>query len=153
MAELQFRRATAADLPQIVAMLADDDLGRRREDASLPLAQGYLDAFAAIEASPDQWLMVAAEDGRTVGTLQLAFIPGISRKGAWRGQIEGVRIVADRRGRGLGEQLVQWAVGQCRARGCRTVQLTTDKSRTDAHRFYERLGFKPTHLGYKRDLS
>jgi GNAT superfamily N-acetyltransferase len=153
MAELHFRRATAADLPQIVAMLADDPLGSRREDLSQPLACGYLDAFAVIDASSEQLLVVAVEAGRTVGTLQLTFLPGISRQGAWRGLIEAVRIVGDRRGHGLGEQLISWAIAQCRARGCVMVQLTTDKSREDAHRFYERLGFKPTHLGYKLDLS
>jgi GNAT superfamily N-acetyltransferase len=152
MPQLQFRRALAADLPQIVAMLADDPLGQGREDPLLPLAQGYLDAFAAIEANPRQYLMVASDDGRSVGTLQLILIPGVSRKGGWRGQIEGVRIVADRRGRGLGERLVRWAIDECRSQGCVSIQLTTDKSRADAHRFYERLGFKPSHLGYKLEL-
>jgi GNAT superfamily N-acetyltransferase len=152
MPQLQFRRALAADLPQIVAMLADDPLGQGREDPSLPLAQGYLDAFAAIEANPRQYLMVASDDGRSVGTLQLILIPGVSRKGGWRGQIEGVRIVTDRRGRGLGERLMRWAIDECRSRGCVSIQLTTDKSRADAHRFYERLGFKPSHLGYKLEL-
>ena len=152
MAQLQFRRALASDLPEIVALLADDMLGRQREDPSIPLARAYLEAFEAIDANPDLYLMVASEEGRTVGTLQLIVMPGLSRKGGWRGQIEGVRIVADRRGQGLGEQLVRWAIAECRARGCISVQLTTDRIRTDAHRFYERLGFKPTHLGYKRDL-
>ena len=153
MSALAFRDADLAELPQIVALLADDALGAGRENAALPLAQGYLDAFAAIAASPDQRLVVAVEAGRLVGTLQLSFIPGISKMGAWRGQIEGVRVIADRRDAGLGARLIDWAVAQCRARGCRTVQLTTDKSRLDAHRFYERLGFKPTHLGYKLDLA
>jgi GNAT superfamily N-acetyltransferase len=152
MSALHFRDAGLLDLTLIVAMLADDPLGAGREDPSLPLAQGYLDAFAAIAASPDQRLIVAIEGDRLVGTLQLSFIPGLSKKGAWRGQIEGVRVVADRRGAGIGAQLIDWAVAQCRAKGCRTVQLTTDKSRSDAHRFYERQGFKPTHLGYKLDL-
>jgi GNAT superfamily N-acetyltransferase len=153
MADLHFRDATVADLPSIVAMLADDHLGAGREDPARPLAQSYLDAFDAIQASPDQRLIVACEDGRAVGTLQLSFLPGISRKGAWRGQIEGVRIIADRRGAGLGEGLVRWAVEQCRLKGCRTVQLTTDKSRTGAHRFYDRLGFKASHVGYKYDIA
>ena len=152
MPQLRFRRALAADLPEIVAMLADDHLGQGREDPSLPLAQGYLDAFAAIGANSRQYLMVASDDGRSVGTLQLILIPGISRRGGWRGQIEGVRIVADRRGQGLGEQLVRWAIDECRAQGCVSIELTTDKSRADAHRFYERLGFKPSHLGYKLSL-
>ena len=98
MAELIFRDAVAADLPEIVAMLADDHLGQAREDASLPLAQSYLEAFAAIDAAPDQRLVVACEDGRVVGVLQLLFLPCLSGKGAWRGQIEAVRVVRDRRG-------------------------------------------------------
>jgi GNAT superfamily N-acetyltransferase len=152
MSQLQFRRALASDLPEIVALLADDMLGSQREDPSIPLARGYLEAFEAIAANPNQYLMVASEEGRTVGTLQLIVMPGLSRKGGRRGQIEAVRIAHDRRGRGLGEQLIGWAIAECRARGCISVQLTTDRARTDAHRFYERLGFKPTHLGYKRDL-
>lgn len=153
MAQLQFRRAAASDLPKIVALLADDMLGRQREAPSIPLARAYGEAFEAITANPNQYLMVATEEGRTVGTLQMILIPGLSRKGGWRGQIEGVRIVADRRGQGLGQQLIQWAIDECRARGCICVQLTTDRARADAHRFYEGLGFKHTHLGYKRDLT
>jgi GNAT superfamily N-acetyltransferase len=147
------RRATADDLPAIVALLADDILGQAREDPSLPLAQGYRDAFAAIAANPDMMLMVAVEEGRVVATLQLILAPGLSRKGAWRGIVEGVRVAADRRGRGLGEQLMAWTIAECRVRGCASVQLTTDKSRADAHRFYERLGFNPSHAGYKMDLD
>lgn len=149
MGAVTFRRATAADLPAIVAMLADDGLGWGREDASLPLARGYLDAFAAIEADPNQMLTVAEADGAVVGTLQLSFLPGLSHKGAWRGQVESVRVASLRRGTGLGQAMLEWAVGQCRARGCRMVQLTTDKTRADAHRFYERLGFKASHEGFK----
>lgn len=147
-----FRRATAADLPAIVALLADDILGQAREDPSLPLAQGYFDAFAAIDANPNMLLMAAEEDGRVVGTLQLILAPNLSRQGAWRGIVEAVRVASGRRGQGLGARMMQWAVEECRRRGCRMVQLTTDKSRADAHRFYERLGFKPSHAGYKMDL-
>jgi GNAT superfamily N-acetyltransferase len=146
------RSATAADLPAIVALLADDALGREREDPRLPLAAGYLDAFAAIEADPNQVLAVATEAGAVVGTLQLSFLPGLSHRGAWRGQIEGVRVAAARRGGGLGAELIGWAVEACRARGCRMVQLTTDKSRADAHRFYARLGFRQSHEGFKLTL-
>jgi ribosomal protein S18 acetylase RimI-like enzyme len=149
MGAVTFRRATAADLPAIVAMLADDGLGRGREDASLPLARGYTEAFAAIEADPNQMLAVADSDGVVVGTLQLTFIPGLSHKGAWRGQVESVRVASSRRGTGLGQAMLEWAVAECRARGCRMVQLTTDKTRADAHRFYERLGFKASHEGFK----
>ncbi len=147
-----FRRARAEDLPAIIAMLADDGLGAAREDASLPLAQSYRDAFAAIDADPNQLLAVAEEAGVVVGTLQLSFIPGLSHKGAWRGQVEGVRVAASRRGTGLGQRMLEWAAATCRARGCRMVQLTTDKSRTDAHRFYARLGFVASHEGFKLKL-
>jgi len=134
-------------------MLADDALGAAREDAGLPLDPGYIRAFAAIAADPNQMLAVAEEDGAVVGTLQLTFIPGLSYKGAWRGQIEAVRVAASRRGQGLGARMIRWALDECRARGCRLVQLSTNMSRTDAHRFYERLGFSRSHFGYKLDVG
>ncbi|MFA6155760.1 N-acetyltransferase family protein [Mesorhizobium sp.] len=149
---ITFRKAQAADLPAIVAMLADDPLGAAREDASLPLAQGYLDAFDAIDADPNQLLAVAVEGGEVIGTLQISFLAGLSHKGAWRGQIEAVRVASHRRSGGIGQRMIDWAIVQCRARGCNLVQLTTDKSRADAHRFYERLGFTGSHLGYKKSL-
>lgn len=147
-----FRPATAADLPAIVALLADDGLGAGREDPSLPLAPGYRAAFAAISADPNQLLAVAVEDGVVVGTLQISFLAGLSQKGTLRGQIEAVRVAAGRRGAGLGGRMMEWAVAQCRARGCGLLQLTTDKSRADAHRFYARLGWRPTHEGFKLKL-
>lgn len=152
MGEPIFRRATEADLPAIVAMLADDTLGQQREDARLPLDAAYTRAFAAISADPNQFLMVAEDAAGIAGTLQLSFIPGLSHKGAWRGQIEAVRVASDRRGSGLGQRMIAWAVAQCRARGCTMVQLTTTKSRADAQRFYDRLGFRATHEGYKLSL-
>lgn len=152
MSDLAFRRATGADLPAIVALLADDGLGQGREDPSLPLAQAYLDAFAAIAADPNQLLAVAEAGGAVVGTLQLTFLPGLSHKGAWRGQIESVRIASSQRGTGLGQRMFEWAIAECRARGCRIVQLTTDKTRADAHRFYARLGFVASHEGFKLKL-
>jgi GNAT superfamily N-acetyltransferase len=145
---LEIRNADLADLPFIVALLADDVRGEGREDPSLPLAQSYLDAFAAITAAPDQQLVVAVEDGRIVGTLQLLLIPGLSHKGGWRGQIEAVRVVADRRGHGLGAHLAVWAVEACRRRGCVLVQLTSNNIRADAHRFWERQGFRPDRKGF-----
>lgn len=152
MVEITFRRAERADVTAIIAMLADDLLGSSREDTREPLTEGYLRAFEAIDADPNQLLAVMTEAGRVVGTLQLTFIAGLSRKGALRGQIEAVRVIRDRQGTGLGQKMIEWAVDQCRKRGCIIVQLTTDRSRHDAHRFYERLGFKQTHLGYKIDL-
>ena len=149
---ISIRRAIEADVAAIVAMLADDALGRAREDASLPLAQPYLDAFAAIEGDPNQLLAVMTDGDDVIGTLQITFLAGLSLRGAWRGQIEAVRVASGRRGEGLGQRLLEWAMDKCRERGCRIVQLTTNKSRTDAHRFYERLGFKASHIGYKLEL-
>jgi ribosomal protein S18 acetylase RimI-like enzyme len=145
-----FRPATADDLSAIVAMLADDILGSAREGD--PADPAYRAAFAAIMADPNELLAVAEIDGAAAGCLQIGFIPGLSRKGAWRGQIEGVRVAGRWRGRGMGAAMIRWAVAQCRARGCATVQLTTDKRRHDAHRFYERLGFIASHEGMKLTL-
>jgi len=148
--EVAFRRAEAGDLPAIVAMLADDDLGQRRERAGDP---AYALAFAAIEADPNQLLVVAVVEGRVAGTLQLTFIPGLSHTGAWRGQIEAVRVAAERRGTGLGRRMFEWAIERCRELGCGMVQLTSDRSRMEAHRFYEGLGFQPSHTGFKLRLE
>ncbi|RWB54196.1 GNAT family N-acetyltransferase [Mesorhizobium sp.] len=152
MSEIQIRRARDTDLSAIVAMLADDALGRAREDTSQPLAQAYLDAFAAVDSDPNQLLAVMTDGADVIGTLQISFLAGLSSRGAWRGQIEAVRIAANRRGERLGQRLLQWAIEKCRERGCRVVQLTTNKSRLDAHRFYDRLGFKASHIGYKLEL-
>jgi GNAT superfamily N-acetyltransferase len=152
MTEVIFRTARLADLPAIVALLADDKLGSQRENLSVPLDARYVAAFEAIEADPNQRLAVAAEGDTVVGTLQLSFIPGIARTGSWRGQIEGVRVAAHLRGTGIGQRMIEWAIDECRARSCQVVQLTTDKARTDAHRFYEKLGFIGSHEGYKRFL-
>jgi len=152
MNDLTFRRASAADLEDIVALLADDELGRKREDPDPPLNPRYIDAFAAIDADRNQFLAVVEEGGQIVGCLQLSFIPGLSRLGLWRGQIESVRIASTRRGGGLGKRMFEWAIEECRKRGCEIVQLTTDKSRTDARRFYEGLGFVASHEGMKLAL-
>jgi ribosomal protein S18 acetylase RimI-like enzyme len=148
-----FRKATAADLPAIVALLADDSLGRTRENPSSPLDPRYADAFAAIDRDPNQLLAVVEGDAEVIGCLQIAFLPGLSHLGSWRGQIEGVRISASQRGAGLGRQMIEWAIAQCRERGCRIVQLTSDRSRTDALRFYESLGFRASHAGMKLTIA
>lgn len=153
MARLQMRDANADDLPEIVAMLADDIKGAAREDASLPLDPGYLAAFGAIAADPKMRLVVAELDGRIVGTVQMAVLPGLSRKGASRGYLEAVRIASACRGQGLGAELVEWAIEWCREAGCGMVQLTTQRDRVDAHRFYERLGWERSHFGYKIHLQ
>lgn len=152
MSHPRFRAATPDDLPAIVAMLADDGLGRGREKPVLPLDPGYLAAFAAIEADPHQFPIVAEQDGVVVGFLQVTLIPGLSRVGAWRGQVESVRVAGPLRGKGLGAAMMAHAIALCRSRGCSHVQLTTDKSRHDAHRFYARMGFVASHEGMKLAL-
>lgn len=152
MKDINFRKAEHRDLPAIVALLADDLLGTLREVVGDVPDAAYEAAFAAIEADPNQLLAVAEGDGEVVGTLQLTFIPGLSRGGAWRGQIEAVRVASGRRGEGLGHRMFEWAIAECRTRGCRLVQLTTDKSRPEAHRFYDDLGFVASHVGYKLSL-
>jgi GNAT superfamily N-acetyltransferase len=148
-----FRDATLADLPAIVAMLDDDALSRGREDASLPLDPRYEMAFTDIDRNPNQRLVVAERHGAVIGTMQLSFLPGIAFRGAWRGQIEAVRIATSVRGQGLGVQMIEWAVAECRARGCRLVQLTSMRDRVDAHRFYEKLGWTKSHFGFKLKLD
>ncbi|TVS17772.1 MAG: GNAT family N-acetyltransferase [Gammaproteobacteria bacterium] len=150
---MSFRLAKASDLTTLVAMLADDALGATREIVQEEPAQCYRDAFAAIESDPNQQLLIAESAGRIVGCLQLSFIPGLSRRGAWRGQIESVRIASDARGGGLGRVMLDYAISLCRERECAVVQLTTDKSRAQARRFYEQLGFVASHEGMKLDLA
>lgn len=150
--QLVFRRARQEDLPHIVALLADDELGATREDTSVPLNPRYTAAFAAIAQDSNQFLAVVLQGQDLVGCLQLSFIPGLSRLGLWRGQIESVRIASSARGQGLGRAMFEWAIEQCRAQGCGLVQLTTDRARPDARRFYESLGFKASHDGMKLSL-
>ncbi|MEV6282685.1 GNAT family N-acetyltransferase [Kribbella sp. NPDC051770] len=150
MTAAELRPATRADLPAIVTLIADDQLGSTRE--SLDDLTPYETAFAALEADPNQLLMVADRNGEVVGTFQLTFIPGLSRRGATRSQIEAVRVAASTRGTGLGRTMMQWAITESRRRGCSLVQLTSDKSRTDAHRFYTNLGFTMSHEGFKLTL-
>lgn len=148
--DIEMRAAAADDLPAIVAMLADDVLGSAREspDDLTP----YREAFGKLEKDPNQLLMVAVRDGAVVGTLQLTIIPGLSRRGSIRSVIEGVRVHGSARGGGIGEQMMVWAIEESRRQGCHLVQLTSDKARPDAHRFYERLGFTDSHIGFKLQL-
>jgi len=150
MSDHSFRPAVAGDLPAIVALLADDPLGALRESPG-ELAP-YQAAFARIAGDPGQHLLVAERDGRVVGTLQLTLIPGLARRGATRALIEAVRVGADERGSGLGTALLTHAIEESRRLGAELVQLTSDATRTDAHRFYERLGFTGSHLGFKLSL-
>jgi GNAT superfamily N-acetyltransferase len=147
-----FRAASARDLTTIVALLVDDPIGRGRENPGPQLETCYRDAFAAIERDPNQLLAVAERSGDVIGVLQLSFIPGLTRRGMWRGQIEGVRVAASERASGIGRAMLEWAIEECRRRGCGLVQLTSDKRRSAAHCFYEALGFEATHQGYKLSL-
>ena len=149
---MQLRDATEADLPAIVAMLADDMLGRERE--TLPKPDGavdpaYLIAFRRMQAQGGNRMLIAEVEGEIAGFLQLMILPGLSRRGMTRAQIEGVRVSAAFRGRGIGEQMIRAALDVAREEGCALAQLTTDARREDAHRFYERLGFQRTHVGMK----
>lgn len=144
-----FRDARREDVPAIVALLADDHLGAGRETG---LDDAYWQAFEQIAADPRNRLVVAEADGQVVGTLQLTLLPGLSRHGMLRAQIEAVRVAAQQRGQGLGHAMIEWAIGQARERGCGLVQLTSDKRRLDAVRFYESLGFTASHEGLKLPL-
>lgn len=147
------RRAVADDVPAIVGLLADDELGADRDGISgdKDLAV-YVAAFQQIDADPAHLLLVATEGPQVVATMQLTFLPGLARRAALRAQVEAVRVRGDFRGRGLGAALLQWAIDEAGRRGCRLVQLSSDKSRDNAHRFYARFGFVATHEGYKLTL-
>ncbi|AZK94545.1 MULTISPECIES: GNAT family N-acetyltransferase [Streptomyces] len=150
MTTFSIRLAVRDDIAAIVAMLADDALGATREspDDLTP----YRSAYERLENDPNQLLVVADRGGEVVGTLQLTIIPGLSRKGSTRSVIEGVRVHSSARGQGLGARLIEWAVDESRRQGCQLVQLTSDSARTDAHRFYEGLGFTGSHVGFKLQL-
>lgn len=150
---LQMRRAVAEDLDPIVRMLADDPLGRRRESYLTPLPESYRRTFEAIDRDPNQFLAVCCDGKRVVGVLQITFLPYLTYRGGWRALIEGVRTASDARSQGIGRFMFDWAIGQARARGCHLVQLTTDKARPDAQRFYRALGFEASHEGMKLHLS
>jgi ribosomal protein S18 acetylase RimI-like enzyme len=146
---IEFRTATEADLPAIVRLLADDPLGATRERDEAPLPEAYVEAFEAIRAQTGNEIIVAVDGGAVVGCLQFTVIPGLARLGMRRGQIEGVRVDKRYRSKGVGEILFRHAIERARDAGCGLVQLTTDKSRPDALRFYERLGFVASHEGMK----
>jgi GNAT superfamily N-acetyltransferase len=149
---LTFRDARRSDVPVIVGLLADDTLGSTREAMFDPLPSSYTSAFEDIERDPRNELVVAEDAGTVVGVLQVTYIPGLTYQGGERAQIEGVRVAASHRGRGVGREMIERAIERARIRGCRLVQLTTDKRRPDAHRFYESLGFVASHEGMKLRL-
>lgn len=151
--DLIFRMAKQEDLPAIVRMLADDDLGSQRENWEDPLPSSYVVAFEKIRNDANHELIVAEWDGGVIGTLHLIFLPSISYQGGLRAQVESVRVDTNYRGQGVGNQMMKWAIERAKERGAHVVQLTTHLSRKDAHRFYERLGFKGSHLGMKLSLK
>jgi ribosomal protein S18 acetylase RimI-like enzyme len=144
---ITIRRARRDDVGAMVRMLADDPLGSARERIEDPLPPPYFQAFEALERASHIQLMVAEDgDGAVVGCLQLCILPGLSSQGASRGVIEDVRVAAHCRSRGIGGQMIQWAM-ESRAKGCKLVELLTHNTRVDAQRFYARLGFQPSHVG------
>ena len=150
--DLNFRDARESDLQLLVEMLVDDELGSQREDASTPLNQAYFSAFESIESDPNNELVVVESDNTLVGMLQLTFIPYLSHRGSWRCLIESVRIQSKFRGMGMGTKLFEWAINRARQKDCKLVQLTSDKTRPGAIRFYENLGFQASHEGLKLKL-
>jgi GNAT superfamily N-acetyltransferase len=153
MSELTFRYATEADLLTVVQLLADDEYAEAREKGGDVVAPEYVEAFAAMQKMPGNRLLLAEQDGKIVGTLQLVFLPGLSRRGTTRAFIEAVRVASDLRGKNIGTQLMKRAIAEARAAGCKLVQLTSDKRRTRAHLFYRRLGFDQSHAGFKLELK
>ncbi|TYS61851.1 GNAT family N-acetyltransferase [Bacillus infantis] len=151
-AKISIRTAAQGDLDSIVLMLADDVLGSTRERYEHPLPDSYKKAFQAISSDPNNELIVACRGTEVVGVQQITFTPYLTHQGGWRATIEGVRTAASVRGMGIGSELIKWAIQRAEERGCHLVQLTTDKKRPDALRFYERLGFKATHEGLKLKL-
>ncbi|HSG44419.1 MAG TPA: GNAT family N-acetyltransferase [Anaerolineales bacterium] len=149
MNDIIFRLANCADLPSIVRMLADDELGSQRERYEDPLPDSYIQAFEQIDNDPNHELIVAEVDGEVIGTLQLMFLPSISFQGGLRAQVESVRVDTKLRNQRIGSKLMEWAIDRAKERGAHALQLTTHKSREDAHRFYERLGFEKSHVGMK----
>ena len=150
---LEFRQASTEDIPGLVELLADDELGATREDISRPLNQRYLDACHGIDQDPNNELIIVERDGELVGMLQLTFIPYLTHTGSRRCLIEGVRIANSSRGQGLGRKFIEWAIKRATEADCSIVQLTSDKRRPDALRFYESLGFEATHEGFKLKLG
>lgn len=146
---LSYRDATAADLPFIVGLIVEDSVVATGDDPDDTQQPGYLDALATITADPNQEMIVVESGGERVGCFQLSYLPGLMRRGAWRGQIEAVHVSAVRRSLGIGSEMILWAIERCRQHKCEMVQLTSNKRRLDAHRFYERLGFSKSHEGFK----
>ena len=153
MNDLKVRKIQKNDLDVIINLLADDELGQFRETKSNVIHADYIRAFEQIQSDVNQYVAIFEINGETIGCLQITFIPGLSRRGSLRGQIEGVRVSRDFRGKGYGVQMIVWAIKKCHDRGCRMVQLTSDKRRESAIQFYEKLGFVKSHEGFKLTLT
>ena len=153
MKQVHFRLAMREDLPDIVRMLTDDELGSQRERCEEPLPESYYAAFEQINRDPNHQLIVAEMDGKVIGTLHLMFLPSISYQGGLRAQVESVRVDRGYQNLGIGTAMMRWTIERSQERGARIMQLTTHKSRQDAQRFYERLGFQKSHLGMKLSLK
>lgn len=152
MSDLSYRHATSADLPFIVRLIFDDNVGPSGDDPASANGPDYERALAAIIADPNQEAFIVEHEDKPIGTFQLTYIPGIARRGQWRGLVEAVHIVPEQRNRGFGKIMMRWAIDRCRERGCGMVQLTSNKKRVDAHRFYRALGFAQSHEGFKYSL-
>jgi GNAT superfamily N-acetyltransferase len=150
---VQFRQAKQTDLPVIVRLMMEDELSMERERFEMPLPQVYYKAFEAIDRDPNNEVIVAEIDGDVIGTLQLTFVPCLSYQGGTRAQVESVRVAEQLRGQGIGTVMMKWALDRARRHGCHLMQLTSHKSRVDAHRFYEKLGFTASHIGMKINLE
>ncbi|HLO30781.1 MAG TPA: GNAT family N-acetyltransferase [Anaerolineales bacterium] len=151
--DILFRLAKRADVPSIVRMLADDNLGSQRERFEDPLPETYYSAFRQIDTDPNHELIVAERNGEVIGTLHLMFLPSVSFQGGLRAQVESVRVDQRFQSQGIGSEMMKWSIERAKQRGAHMMQLTTHQSRLDAHRFYERLGFKGSHLGMKLSLK
>lgn len=153
MSNIEIREATIEDLPGIIRIITEDRLASGRDRYTDPLDPCYVQAFRTIEADPDNILLVVCRDGEVVGNLQLTFTPYLTYHGSWRATIENVRVAAAYRDQGLGSRMMEYAIGLAREKDCAIVQLTSNKARRDAHRFYERLGFEKSHEGMKLHLK
>jgi GNAT superfamily N-acetyltransferase len=154
MDELKFRDAVVTDLSSIIALLADDELGQKRENIKKPLPSEYLYAFEGINQDVNQRLIVVTDEKNVIiGTLQLSFIQYLTYQGGIRAQIEAVRILKNQRGKGIGKRMFEWAIQVCKEKGAHLIQLTTDKKRPEAIQFYKDLGFDGSHEGMKLHLA
>lgn len=150
---MHFRIAKQTDLAEIIQMLADDPLGSQREEFSDPVKPCYLDAFKHIDADPNNEIIVATDnDNQLLGFLQITYIPNLTLQGSWRAQLEGVRVRESQRSAGIGKALVEHAIQRAKVRGCHVVQLTSNSTRQSALRFYQSLGFQPSHVGFKLSI-